>query len=234
MPKDFFSHSVYFAWAFYLLVVGFTLIATYTDLRTVRIPKWLTLPGLALGVLLNVFLGAWVGPAGEARGPFWLGEHQGGWRGGLDGLLFSLAGFATGFGLFLVMWILKTCGAGDVKFFAALGAWVGPYLAIVLLAGTIVFVIILSFVKLFWKVVTRGFGHTIKNYTMRGAISPKRKRGIEQRGLVEERAPRGRLMAYAPAVALSTVLVLPWFFRAELQLAPADAETSDRTQAWSQ
>ena len=64
MPQPFFPHSVVLAWAFYVVLVGITFVATYTDLRNLTIPKWLTLPALGLGLLFNVVLGAWVGPEG--------------------------------------------------------------------------------------------------------------------------------------------------------------------------
>lgn len=48
----------------------------------------------------------------------------------------ALLGFVLGF-VFLVFWILRVMGAGDVKFLAVLGLWVGwqPLLAILLIGG---------------------------------------------------------------------------------------------------
>src|SRR5687767_1357088 len=127
-----------FAWTFCLVLVGITLFATYTDLRRFTIPKTLTLFALALGLLFNTVRGAWM--AGVEGSSGWVLGGQSGLVGALDGLLFALAGFGVGFGLFFVMWFLGTCGGGDVKLFAALGAWVGPTLAIYVLIGTLVFV----------------------------------------------------------------------------------------------
>src|SRR5262249_10418972 len=59
MPRPFFPDSVVLAWTFYLALVSVTVIATYTDLRYLQIPKWLTMPALALGLLFNILLGAW-------------------------------------------------------------------------------------------------------------------------------------------------------------------------------
>jgi len=62
---------------------------------------------------------------------------------GPAGLLWSLSGAATGFGVLLVLYVLKGIGAGDVKLFGALGAWVGPGMILqtamyaVLLAGAV-------------------------------------------------------------------------------------------------
>lgn len=228
MPEPFFPNGVVLAWVFYLAVVGVTLVATYTDLRYLQIPKWLTLPTLALGVLLNIVLGAWTdGP----RGPFLFGG-AGGFLGALDGLLLALAGCLLGFGLFLVMFVLGTCRGGDVKLFAAVGAWVGPVLILYLLAGTIVAVILMALARLAWNMLTQGFRSTYKNYTLRGA--PAKRAG---RKATEPKTTRRRLTAYSPAVALSAALVLLWMFSEGLGLhlrpvkaRPATAATTQTAQ----
>ena len=40
--------------------------------------------------------------------------------------LLSLAGTAVGFGIWIAFYLFGVIGAGDVKFFAAAGAWLGP------------------------------------------------------------------------------------------------------------
>jgi prepilin peptidase CpaA len=77
-----------------------------TDLRTRRVPNWLTL-GAALG------------------GIGW-GAIGGGWA----GLGWAAAGWATGLAVFLPMFLLRGIGGGDVKLVAALGAWLGPVAAL--------------------------------------------------------------------------------------------------------
>src|SRR5438270_8400 len=76
--------------------------------------------------------------------------------GALDGLLFALAGFGLGFALFFVLWVLGACGGGDVKLFAALGAWVGPALAVGVLAGTVVVLAAAVAARAVWTLLTRG------------------------------------------------------------------------------
>jgi prepilin peptidase CpaA len=80
----------------------FTLVIAWRDLKTRRIPNYLTL-GAALAGL-----------------GFQLGFY--GWGGLVHGLL----GLALGFGLLLIPYLLGGMGAGDVKALAALGAWLGP------------------------------------------------------------------------------------------------------------
>ena len=58
-----------------------------------------------------------------------------GWTGGFEGFRGSLAGVLLGFGLFLLPYLWGAVGAGDVKFVAAVGAWLGmqPMLPILLI-----------------------------------------------------------------------------------------------------
>ncbi|MBW8896892.1 MAG: prepilin peptidase [Massilia sp.] len=86
-------------------VVLFTLliVAAVSDVRHQRIPNWLTLSGLAFGLLYSAFV------------PFW-GHH---------GFLWALAGAGVGFGVLFPMWLLRLTGAGDVKLMAMTGALLG-------------------------------------------------------------------------------------------------------------
>ncbi len=77
------------------------LIAVVTDIRSMRIPNWLTFPAMLMG----------------------LGYHTA--MLGLDGLLFSAGGLALGGALMLLPFILRVMGAGDVKLMAAAGAFLG-------------------------------------------------------------------------------------------------------------
>jgi prepilin peptidase CpaA len=80
------------------------LVATVTDLRSRRIPNWLTVSALVLGFGLNALI-AYPSP--------------------LEGIWLSAKGFAFAFALNLVMYLLHMTGAGDLKLLAAVGAMVG-------------------------------------------------------------------------------------------------------------
>jgi prepilin peptidase CpaA len=77
------------------------LIAAITDVWKFKVHNVLTLPLLGSGFIYH------------------------GLMGGTSGLVGSLLGFLFGFGVLIVLYILGGMGAGDVKFMAALGAWLG-------------------------------------------------------------------------------------------------------------
>ena len=93
--------------------VALALIAGWTDLRSRRIPNWLTVPGLVIGVVANTVLGGW------------------------SGLKTSLLGAVIGLALLLPFVLLRSLGAGDWKLAGALGSFAGPALLMDLLIGSV-------------------------------------------------------------------------------------------------
>jgi prepilin peptidase CpaA len=89
-------------------VVTIALIAVTCDVRTRRIPNWLTLSGAVAAVLYGVV----------AAGLYGFGQ--------------ALFGWIVGAMLFFPLFALRGMGAGDVKLVAALGAWLGPVEAVYL------------------------------------------------------------------------------------------------------
>ena len=90
-----------------------SVIAGWTDWRSRRIPNWLTVPGFAVGVALSTYSDGW------------------------SGLKNSLLGAGLAFALLLPFWLLRSLGAGDLKFAAALGAYTGPGRLIDILIGSV-------------------------------------------------------------------------------------------------
>lgn len=82
------------------------LLACGFDLRTRRIPNTLTLGAALLALSVHTAIG------------------------GLGGFFTALAGWATGLAVFLPFYLLRGLGAGDVKLLAAVGAWLGPAMAL--------------------------------------------------------------------------------------------------------
>lgn len=100
--------------------------ALITDIRWMRIPNWITLPAFLAGIIVQAVINGW------------------------QGLLFSLYGSGAGFLLLLIMYFIGAVGAGDVKLFAAIGAWTGVLFSLqvivysVLLGAAVGLVLILS------------------------------------------------------------------------------------------
>jgi prepilin peptidase CpaA len=64
--------------------------------------------------------------------------------GGWGGLINGLEGFAVGFGLLFVLWLIGGGGGGDVKFMAAVGAWLGPLHLIAVFVLTAILLLLFS------------------------------------------------------------------------------------------
>jgi|SRR5208283_2075837 len=91
-----------------IVLLAVLLVAAVYDVRFRRIPNWVTVTGVALGLALNAFL--------RASPDAWFS---------FGGLWFSLRGLGLAFGVYLVLYIIRAMGAGDVKLMAAVGAMVG-------------------------------------------------------------------------------------------------------------
>jgi prepilin peptidase CpaA len=117
------------------------LIGCWTDLRSRRIPNWLTVPAFVVGVVANAVLG------------------------GLSGLKTSLLGALVGLGLLLPFVLLRSLGAGDWKLAGALGAFAGPNLLVDLLllsvfvAGVMAAVLVISKGRV--RQTLRNIGHIL-------------------------------------------------------------------------
>jgi prepilin peptidase CpaA len=93
--------------------LGFALWAGWLDWRSRRIPNWLTLPALLVGLATNTLASGWAGTKT------------------------ALEGAGIGLVLLLPFVLLRGLGAGDWKLMGALGAFLGPRALVVVLFGTI-------------------------------------------------------------------------------------------------
>jgi prepilin peptidase CpaA len=177
-----------------LLAGAFTLVAAGCDVKTKKLPNVLTVPAFACGLLFHVVRGfvedGWAGCLGS-------------WR--ESGLLFALAGFATGFGILFVLWLIGGGGGGDVKFMGALGAWLGTILIFqVFIVGT-VFVIFGSICAIVWHSGRIGLSGVKRKYLSRGGQSKASK--PTDKGKVDT-ASRRRLIPFAVPIAFATWVVI--------------------------
>lgn len=88
------------------VLAGVLVVATFTDLRTRRVPTWLTFSAVVGGVAASAAAG---GPAA---------------------IVASLLGIAVGGGALLPLVLMGGVGAADALLLAAVGAWLGWHLAL--------------------------------------------------------------------------------------------------------
>jgi prepilin peptidase CpaA len=110
-------------------------IAVYVELKERRIPNWLTLSGMALGLLIAYL------------------DHF---------FMLSIVGLLIGFGFLFIFYVFGGVGGGDVKLMGAAGALMGAHLiqpALVYTAfiGAFLAVMMLIWRKDFWMRIALGF-----------------------------------------------------------------------------
>ena len=96
-----------------IFVVIIAALAAWVDIRTHKIPNWLTVPAALAGLTLRTFISGWPGA-----------------KASLEGVVLALA-------LLLPLVLLRALGAGDWKLMGAIGAFLGPVLLLVVLVGSI-------------------------------------------------------------------------------------------------
>lgn len=110
-----------------MVLIVLLLAAAVFDVLYRRIPNWLTVSGVVLGIAMNTILGS-----PDA------------------GLAFSLVGLAVAFGVYVALYALRAMGAGDVKLMAAVGAlvgwerWFGIFFVTALIGGIMALILVLS------------------------------------------------------------------------------------------
>lgn len=165
-------HSI--AWWPTLIVLA---IATFTDLRSRRIPNWLVLPFMLAGIFVS------------------------GWLRGWSGIGQSLSGLALGALLFGILFLLGGMGMGDVKLCAAIGAWIGP---MQLLFALVVTGMAGGIMALCWAACGGFLGDLFKSTG--DLLSGFKKRGLRPDPELNLSNPLTRKMPYAPAIAIGTLI----------------------------
>jgi len=110
-----------------MLAVVPAIIAGWTDWHWRRIPNWLTVPTLVVGLALSIWADGWLG----ARN--------------------SLLGAALGFVLLLPLALVRGLGMGDLKLTTALGAFLGPARLLDVLLVTVLLNGLIAIVMIIWK-----------------------------------------------------------------------------------
>ncbi|MGA8187523.1 MAG: prepilin peptidase [Candidatus Sulfotelmatobacter sp.] len=158
------------------LAVVFAVAAGFTDWRSRRIPNWLTVPGLLVGIAVNAATS------------------------GVGGLKTSLLGAGLGLLVLLPFVIVRSLGAGDWKLAGALGAFVGPGVLVNLL---MVSVFVAGIMALGLVIYKRRFKETLRNIgRLLASLLTFRMPGPE----VSLDNPQSLKIPYGVALALTTLL----------------------------
>jgi prepilin peptidase CpaA len=109
----------------YAGAAGAASIAAIVDVRSRRIPNWLSGAALLAGLLVHA------------------------WQDGPHGILVALAGAALGLAILLPLYAINAMGAGDVKLLTGIGALVGPQVLVSvavygLIVGGVMSIIVLA------------------------------------------------------------------------------------------
>ncbi|TNC75949.1 prepilin peptidase [Janthinobacterium lividum] len=110
-----------------LLLLSFVTGAAVSDLIQRKIPNWLVLAGMLAALALHL----------------WLWPHR------VPQLV--LGGMATGFFLFLPLYVLRGMAAGDVKLIAMVGAFVGPWSVLQICFTTFVLGGVMAVLMITWQ-----------------------------------------------------------------------------------
>ena len=164
-----------------ILVAVIVIVAAATDIRSRRIPNWLTLFGVCAGLSLNWYIS------------------------GLPGILTSLEGMGLGFGAYFVLYCLHAMGAGDVKLMAAVGAIIGPGNWFAVFIATAIAGGVLALGLMIWKGRVR---ETLWNvFFIAGELAHFRA-PHKRRSDLDVKDPRSLKMPHGVAIAAGTVTCL--------------------------
>lgn len=114
----------------------YTILAASWDIRFRRIPNWLNVTALLLGLTYQCGFNGWAG-FGQAVG-----------------------GFAIGFGTLFILWLMGGGGAGDVKLLGALGVWFGFQNTVHLIILSTILVGLIQLTRVIVGLINNGYSKT--------------------------------------------------------------------------
>ena len=162
-------------WLYPMAALALALAGSVFDVRSRRIPNFLTLPGILFGLILHFGLGGW--------------RQMG---------LAALAGLICAV-LFLIFWLAGGMGAGDVKLMAAVGTIAGLPLVAYLLILTAIAGGVMAVGLALWR---GRFRDTVRNV---GALAlHHRMEGLSPHPQLNVANARTLRLPYALAVAAGT------------------------------
>ena len=165
------------------VLAALVITAAVYDLRFRRIPNWLNLSGVLLGLGLNTH------------------------RSGMQGLRMAAFGLLLAFFVNLLFYVIHALGAGDVKLFAAIGALIGPdgWIAIFILSALVggVLAVILIVVK-------RRVRKTLWNLMFLAGELAHFRAPYLRREELDVKSEKAMRLPRAVSIALGTLVYLAW------------------------
>jgi prepilin peptidase CpaA len=156
--------------------IALTISAAFLDWRSRRIPNWLTVPALFLGVVVHTALRGW------------------------HGTLFAVEGAGLVMALLLAPVVMRVLGAGDWKLMGAVGAFMGPVLVLFVLFGSIFLSGLMAVIQM---IRTHRVVETFRNMTVlvRGVFAF----GLKANAQASLDNPHSLKLPFGIAVALATM-----------------------------
>jgi prepilin peptidase CpaA len=138
--------------AHFIILILFLIVVSYYDIKHQRIPNWLSMLGVIVGIIYHLIINQ------------------------LDGLIHSVLGALVGGAILFLLYVFKAIGAGDVKLFAAIGSITGILFTLYSIMYSIIFagiigLIVLLFTKTFFVNMTLAFLH-IKETIQKKSLTP--------------------------------------------------------------
>jgi len=161
-----------------IVLAALVLVAVVYDLRLRRIPNWLTLSGIGIGLALN----AWLGVLREAA-----------------------LGLGLAAAVYLPLFLLRAMGGGDLKLMAAVGSLAGPSAWLVIFGFTAILGGIAALVLL---VVSGGLGRAMRNvlHILKQAL--RFRAPYRDREELDVSSPRAVTLPHGAVIAAGTLLYL--------------------------
>ena len=165
-----------------IVLLAMLIAAAIYDIRYRKIPNWLTIGGVLLGFAIN----------------FGIGPPEG-------GVLFALQGFLAAFGIYMVLYILRAMGAGDVKLMGAIGAlvgwerWFGIFFVTAIVGGIMAIVLVAARGRLKRTLFNVGF--------ILSEMKHGRPAYVEKEEL-DVRSPKALGLPHGAVIAVSTLFFL--------------------------
>lgn len=168
------------SWGLLLFLTAILVIGAVTDIRTHKIPNWLTFSTMIVAVAYHTGMS------------------------GLQGFLFGLEGIGVGIAFFIIPYLMGGMGAADAKLMGAVGGLLGPRGAFIAFIFTSIvggiYALALLTLHGYLRGAAKRYGRILKTFILTGQYihipSPER-----------EKRPR---LCYGVAIALGTLLSVFW------------------------